>query len=53
MDRLVMEFEYQGLWQKEYSERLHILPCALEAVSGSHAIVLLTEWDVFVEYDYA
>jgi UDPglucose 6-dehydrogenase len=53
MDRLVMEFEYQGLWQNEYAERISMQPSAMEAASGTHAIVLLTEWDVFAEYDYA
>ncbi len=46
------EFTYQGLWSTELSNRISIKSTAKEAVSGSHAIVVLTEWDEFASYDY-
>lgn len=41
------------LWKESYRTNLLQLESAEEAVRGSHAIIILTEWDVFRTYDYS
>ena len=33
-------------------ERVKVFENHMDAVDGSHAILILTEWDEFVDYDY-
>jgi UDPglucose 6-dehydrogenase len=41
------------LWKDSYKNLLHEYKSPEEAVKGSHAIIILTEWDIFRTYDYS
>ena len=44
---------YQNVWEDRFAERIVEMNSAKDAVRDSHAIVINTEWDEFITFDYA
>ena len=52
-EKFIEELKYQRLWKDNYNDKLIEMKSADEAIEDTHAIVVLTEWDEFVNLNYA
>ena len=44
---------YKEVWEDRFADRIVQFNNPKDAVRDSHAIVINTEWDEFITYDYA
>ena len=44
--------KWQDLWKEDYRQKMQQIESAEEATMGTHAIIILTEWDCFKEINY-
>ena len=52
-ETFISEMKYNGVWSDKFDEKLVQCRSAEEAVEDASAIVVLTEWDIFKDLDYA
>ena len=50
--KFIDEMKWQDLWKEEYRNKMKQIESAEEATMGTHAIIILTEWDCFKELNY-
>ncbi len=52
-DTILREMRYAGVPEETLIKNLHHCSSAMDAVTNSHAMVVLTEWDEFATMDFA
>lgn len=52
LQNFIEEMKWHELWNESYRDRLKQMKTHQEAAKDTYAIILLTEWDCFKEFDY-
>ena len=51
-EKFIEELKYQHIWKDTFADKLIEIKKVEDGIADTHAIVVLTEWDEFVDLDY-